>query len=214
MIFKIIPEENQLRKAVAVIAGVFLGTAMNAMAETIFEIPASSGVTYRGANSGPGQGVTVSSTTAITDMAFDMNLPNGGDVEFMIWNGDNSTLLFSSELRGVAASTSQSWVYSDPFSFTLDAGLTYWFGVIANSSLTVGYRYPTVPYSANGLSAINTGNSNYIDFSDPQLARGGYAQIGLVLDVATTPTPEPSSIALLGMGLVSLAGIARRKFVR
>jgi hypothetical protein len=41
-----------------------------------------------------------------------------------------------------------------------------------------------------------------------------YAQAGLPAAAGTSPIPEPSTLATLGTGLLSLAGIARRRFVR
>jgi hypothetical protein len=186
---------------------------MNAKSETIFDLSPTTNLTYRSADSGVGQSVAVSTTTTITDMGFYLNMPSGGDVKFMIWDSSDSNLLFSSVLSGVSASETQSWVYSDPFSFTLNAGQTYWFGVIADNTVEIGFISSQYSYSANGLSAVFN-NSNYTSFSTPSYSGGGGAEIGLKLDAGETPTPtpEPSSIGLLGMGLASLAGIARRRF--
>jgi hypothetical protein len=202
-----------MRKLIVVLVGAILCTASNAKSETIFDLSSTTAFTNRSANSGVGQSVAVSTTTTITDMGFYLNLPNGGDVKFMIWDSSDSNLLFSSVLSGVSASGSQSWVYSDPFSFTLNAGQTYWFGVIADNNADIGFIAPEYSYSANGLSAVFN-NSNYTSFSTPSYSGGGGAEIGLRLDggETPTPTPEPSSIGLLGMGLASLAGIARRRF--
>ena len=202
-----------MRKLIVVLVGAILCTAINAKSETIFDLSSTTAFTNRSAGSGVGQAVAVSTTTTITDMGFYLNLPSGGDVKFMIWDSSDSNLLFSSVLSGVSASESQSWVYSDPFSYTLNAGQTYWFGVIADSTAHIGIISQVYSYSANGLSAV-IGNSNYSSFSTPSSSGNGSAEIGLRLDggETPTPTPEPSSIGLLGMGLASLAGIARRRF--
>jgi hypothetical protein len=131
-----------MRKLIVVLVGAILCTASNAKSETIFDLSSTTAFTNRSANSGVGQSVAVSTTTTITDMGFYLNLPNGGDVKFMIWDSSDSNLLFSSVLSGVSASGSQSWVYSDPFSFTLNAGQTYWFGVIADNNADIGFIAP------------------------------------------------------------------------
>jgi hypothetical protein len=112
--------------------------APSARAALIFDLSPNNGTTSRPANYGPGQGVVVSTTTTITQMAMDLDMPNGGDIKYMIWDGTNSTLLFNQTLP-VSASSTLSFVLSDPFSFTLNAGSTYYFGVIGDDDLDVGY---------------------------------------------------------------------------
>lgn len=198
-------------KLVLLIAVVVLCFSGSAMASTVFDLSPTNGTTYRGSDYGPGQGVIVGTTTTITDMAFYLNMPSGGDLKFMIWDGSNSNLLFSSVLNGVAASGTQTWVASDPFSFTLQGGDEYWFGIIADNDVDIGYIYPPVAYSANGLTADTNGNSNYTSFANPASYGYAFAEIGLQLD--NTPTPEPSSFLLLGSGLLGLAGVLRRRLI-
>ena len=184
--------------------------AGNAMAGVVFDLSPTNGTTFRGADSGVGQGVFVgAAATTITDMAFYLNMPNGGDLKFMIWDSINSNLLFSSVLSGVGASDTQSWVASSPFSFTLQANTEYWFGIIADNNVDVGYIYPTIGYSANGLTADTGGNSNYESYGSPVSVGNGSAEIGLQLSGGGVP--EPGSIFLLGSGVLALAGILRRK---
>jgi hypothetical protein len=186
----------------------FAGSAMGAV---IFDLSPTNYTTFRSADGGLGQGVDVNTTTAITDMAFYLNMPYGGDLKFMIWDGGNSNLLFSSVLSGVTPSDAKTWVSSNPFSFTLQAGAEYFFGIIADNNVDVGFIYPMVSYSANGLTADNTGNSNYSTFANPAYYDRGGAEIGLQLTGEPVSTPEPGSIFLLGGGLLGLAGVLRRK---
>ncbi len=202
-----------MRKVFLLIALAVFGLAANATAAIVFDLSPTNNTTFRSAGDGPGQGVEVGTTITITDMAFFLDMPSGGDLKFMIWDDDNSDLLFSTVLSGVAASETQDWVYSDPFSFTLQAGQTYWFGIMATSAVHVGYIFPPFDYSANGLTAITTGNSNYLDFNTPYFDGYGGAAIGLRLVGGGESVPEPGTIALMGAAFLLLAGALRRKLV-
>ena len=128
----------------------------------------------------------------------------------MIWNATNTSLLYS-QIFSVGASSSATWVKSAPFSFTLDAGSEYFFGVIADSDVDVGYIFPTVSY-ATGLTADENGNSNYSDFDSPSFRGSGLAEIGLQLYGDASTVPEPSSFVFLGTGAIAAAGVVRRRF--
>jgi len=141
-----------------------------------------------------GQGVLVGATgITITDMAFYLNMPSGGDLKFMIWDSTDANLLFSSVLSGVGLSEIPSWVSSSPFSFTLQANTEYWFGIIADNNMDVGYISTPIGYSANGLTADTGGNSNYSTFANPTFYNKGGAEIGLQLSGGGVP--EPGSIS-------------------
>ncbi len=176
--------------------------------QIIFDLSPTNGVTSRAAGSGVGQGVIVNTTQTINDMEFFLDSPNGGNFKFMIWNGTNDSLLYLQE-ESVAPIQSMTWVSSPEFNFTLQAGNTYFFGVISDASADYGYIYPPINYSNNGLTAVTSGNSNYSGYGIPNFAGYGAAEIGLRLSAV----PEPGSIALLGTGVLGLAGVLRRKLM-
>jgi hypothetical protein len=106
---------------------------------------------------GIGQGVAVATETRLTQLGFWIGVsdpvigiasgaaasPLRADarVKFMIWNADRSALLFS-QTKLVGEVPTITLVESDPFSFTLHAGSTYHFGVIADNGLAFSYFAP------------------------------------------------------------------------
>jgi hypothetical protein len=186
-------------------------------AATIFDLSPSNNTTFRSPDDGPGQGVSVSQNTTITSFSFFADMPNGGDLKFMIWDSTNSNMLLS-QVVSVGASNSLGWISSGALSFNLLAGDTYYFGIIGDNNLDVGFIFPTVAYSSNGLTALSNGNSNYDNFSNPvvqsQLAS---AEIALRIDGVTSAVPEPSTWAMMllgfaGVGYVSFRQARRRAF--
>jgi hypothetical protein len=176
---------------------------------TVFDLSPTNGLGAYDSDLGAGQGVVVTTTQTITDMGFYLDEPNGGNLKFMIWDATNSALLFSSVLNPGPSPVPQ-WVYSNPFNFTVNAGQTYWFGVINDHSfMQLGTITPPIVYSNDGLAAVTGGSSNYANFASPVFT--GYTpgmEVGLRLD--GEPVPEPSSLIMLGSGLLGVAGVTRR----
>jgi hypothetical protein len=198
-------------RKLSLLAALALLLSCSAFADNlVFDLSPSNGTTFRGPDFGPGQGVSVSTTQTISSFGFFLDMPFGGDLKFMIWNDDNSSMLFS-QVKSFSAFGNQDWVYTDPINFTLQSGHTYWFGVISDNEEDVGYIFPPVNYSANGLTAVTSGNSNYNSFADPSFAGYAGAEIALRINEGGQGVPEPGSIALLGTGVLGLAGLLRRK---
>ncbi|MFZ0704684.1 MAG: PEP-CTERM sorting domain-containing protein [Candidatus Korobacteraceae bacterium] len=187
---------------------VILCLATTAFADNIvFDLSPTNGTTSRGAGDGTGQGVSVQTTQTLSDVEFFLDSPNGGNFKYFVYDSTNTNLLFLTTFH-VDPIQQMSWV-STPVNFTLQAGNTYNFGVISDSSADYGYIFPPINYSNNGLTAITTGNDNYSGYGVPVFSGNGAAEIGLRL----SEVPEPGSMILLGTGVLGLAGVLRRKLM-
>jgi hypothetical protein len=126
----------------------------------------------------------------------------------MIWNGDNSAMLFSQTVT-IGASSTPNWVSTTGnINFTLDAGSTYGFGFIGDNFIDVGFIFPVVPHSDNRLSAVETGNSNCSTFAAPIFVGGAGAEVGL--QISAVATPEPPTWVMIGLGFAGLGFVGWR----
>jgi hypothetical protein len=170
------------------------------------------------AGNGVAQAVSVGTTTTIDSFGFDLSQKGGGDVDYFIYDVTTSTMVLAPD--AVAASSgSKQWAYLDGFSLTLNAGNEYLFGVYGDAQISVGMD-PTT-YLSNGLSLPGSGPTSYDISGDTVGAalNGGLNSNGLPVDDVglriydPPPVPEPSSLVLLGTGILAAAGMVRRRVV-
>jgi PEP-CTERM motif len=201
----------------AFLALTLVGAGVHAKAETLlFENTLSDS----GSNNlfGLGQELTVNTTTELTGIAFDLstNNPTSPDVKYMIWNSDNSQLLYTSGAVAIATSTTKSWV-EIPVTYTLNAGSTYFIAAIADAKMSIGLTALTDVNVNDGFTVISN-NGDYSTYSSPKHTGNGTRSIALQLfgtqipSVTPSAVPEPGSIALVGTGLLGLAGAGRRRW--
>jgi hypothetical protein len=146
---------------------------------------------------GAGQGIAVSTATNLTNIAVDLNMPNAGDVKFMIWDSTNTSLLLITPPEAVAASGTPAYVESPNFSFTLNPGSTYFFGVIGDNNIDINFYVPPQTFNQNGLDALLTGNTNYDNYASPTPLGNGGGEMTLRLFGTQAAVPAP----LIGHGL-------------
>jgi hypothetical protein len=178
-------------------------------ASTLLDMGAPNFTTQRGAGDGPGQRVDVGTNTTLTSIGFYSATPNGGNVKYMIWDGTNSTLLFSIVGTTVTGST-PTLTFSPDFTFNLLAGSSYYFGIISDSALDVGtINTGSITLSQNGLTATGS-NSNYANYASPTLVGIASASINLVLRGTQGAVPEPATWAMMIIGFGAIGWSVRR----
>jgi hypothetical protein len=160
---------------------------------------------------GFGQGVFVTTTTELTQMAMFLEVPNGGTLKYLIWDGSNTNLL-ASDIVSVSPSTAPEWILSDPLSLTLNSGSTYYFGAIQDdkTKIVAPFFLQSTSMAQNGLTTLTSGNSNYADFITPIFTTfGSGASFPLQLfgtqETGGTPVPEPSVLMFLACGSIAIA---------
>ena len=98
---------------------------------------------------------------------------------------------------------------SDPFSFTLLPGITYYIGAIVDGS--ANYTGATTSFT-QGVFTSSGPNENFSGFAlvMPNFGGGACCRIPLELLDGAAVVPEPATFALVGVALFGL-GVARRK---
>ena len=154
------------------------------------------------------------SDVPINQISINVQPMQNGQLKFVIFSdiappgSDAGKLLFSDTVN-VSASTSLSYILSDPFSFTLHAGQYYDIGAIF-SGTDVSYTYDLVSDSENGITSI-VSNENVDNFASPVLVGHGLSDINIRLYSPTTVAPEPLNLGLAALGLSGLLLVRRSR---
>jgi hypothetical protein len=166
--------------------------------------------------------VTVSTTTTLTNVAFDLWTPfnQSATVKYVIFDSTGDNVLFTSAEETVYQGTQGgAFVVSSPFSYTLMAGSTYYIGILANLSGNYldGYSFsPAQTTTQNGLQA-GIGIYKYSGYATP-VRIGNYAQENLGLQLygttlRTNVTPEPATSGMIAAALLGL-GVRYRSWAK
>lgn len=170
------------------------------------------------ASIGFGQGVSVSTQTDLSGFSLFLESPTGGHVKYLIFDATNTNLLLA-DLLALPVSSSPGWILSDPLSFNLDPGNTYYFGVIQDENTEIIAPFFGTPpaLTENGLSTVTTGNPNYGNFVSPSLfstASGGFPLRLFGTQEPLESIPEPSMTWLAMCALLAACHCAGRRAKR
>jgi hypothetical protein len=194
-----------------ILAGTLAFPADASASSILLDTGTGNGATVLAADIGIAQRIDVATATQLTAFGFYFNMPLGGDAKFMIWDGTNTALLYSDVVTVSPSGTLSLMVHTLAAPFALNAGSSYYFGVIGDAGWRLEFIFPTISLTTNGLTLSNVGDSNYQNFSSPFLLRNAFADVSLQLQGTqdVSPVPEPASLTFLGLGL---AGMATRRW--
>jgi hypothetical protein len=189
----------------------------------VYGLSESQDPTVFSAGGGVAEGVFANQTMTIDAFGFDLKQLGGGTVNYFIVDATAGTLLLG-PTDVTAPSAIKAFTYLENLDLTLTAGDLYYFGVFGDSRMTVNLD-PTA-FFGNGLS-LATGAPTSFEFSIPGLtitpAGGVLNQQGFDTDDASlrvfsnappsSVTPEPSSLIMLGTGILAAAGAMRKRLM-
>lgn len=179
----------------------------------IFSDTGSNSVTDRGPEFDPLASVTSSVGYTIVRFEITNQMKQAGNLKFVIFNENTSTLLYSSAAIAFGADTAETIKSSPVISFTMNAGTLYGFGAVSDVGLFQGYYAPPTGFSQNGITASSNGNVS--GFASPTFAgiAGAEIPLNLYVEGGTAAAPLPSSAVggLALLGVVGLVEVRRRR---
>ena len=166
----------------------------------------------RGPEFSPLAAITVSTNVDISQIGAMVDLNSDGNMRFLIFNLDTNALLLATP-SAPYTDTGLAFQVSPVFStFTLTPGITYGIGAIADvgGGWEINNSSGGNPFTQNNITSSDDLNSNVTNFASPGISGGGTAMIMVQLFGPDATTPEPASLALVGLGVVSLIVLRKR----
>lgn len=147
------------------------------------------------------------------------NAPTDGAIISISGNGTTDTFTFSTPVTGLIFSEVSMGQGGIDTTYTFDQSFTvlscgpngYWGGGCFNQGVGTTTNVLSGNEADGTIEFLGPISTLSFTTSNPEYWNG--FDIG-ILPQSTSPTPEPSSLMLLGTGLLSAAGMVRRRLVR
>jgi hypothetical protein len=125
----------------------------------------------------------------------------------LIFNADTGAILYQSGPK-FFSDTGMDYKYSDPFSFTFNAGTVYGLAAISNDLMSYSFDQ-----EANTVGAFTflASNQNASDYNSPFLNTAHFCCDIHTAIVLADGVPEPSTWAMMILGFVGIGAMTYRR---
>ncbi|MBT1511777.1 PEPxxWA-CTERM sorting domain-containing protein [Bradyrhizobium sp. SRL28] len=158
-------------------------------------------------------GLFASQSATVTGVAFSGYLLEGGNAKFFVADLTSlDTLLFQTTVA-FGSSNSASWLHSGQMSLSLEAGHTYFFGIIGDTTITLDERSGS--FESETVLSFD-GRLNYADYMNPQtttkkVASKTLSVLRLEGELMAAAVPEPSTWAMMILGFAGVGYMTYRR---
>lgn len=198
---------KNLLLTMAVVASVAL-FAVSGFADTLYLTPPTGGYLGNGAGGTRGDYVTMTGDFNLLHIGIQGEINLGAQLTFSayVYTGDGSTqLAVGPNMTFTGDGTEQ--FYDLPINYTLLSGQSYDIGIDFHSFSDPNWQVHYYFFDAGSNSPFPVGPFTVTDGEESHCGSCNVFAPNLVVD----NVPEPGSLTLLGMGLLGVIGVLRRK---
>lgn len=149
---------------------------------------------YSSQDGGVASLISVDSNTEITGISILNQMLSQGELKFVIIDEESRDFLYISEPKQFSANTTTTWKQSDPFSFEMVGGKSYFVGYMR--SVSVNEYVDRIQESYNGFTS-ELSVACLSNYSNPRFSHVCFTGVD---EAVRLSVPEPTTIALFAFG--------------